>query len=164
MEILRKKSDKAKEKIMSFFMPVVHLHEEEKINSATWYSTALLIISLTHSTMICSISVIVLGFADPAAGIIGRRYGKIKLAGGRSLEGSLTFVFIGALSTFFLLNKFYNSLGIYNISIISISAGLFGAIGELLGGIIDDNITIPLSTTLGTIFTLYLISIFSSII
>jgi dolichol kinase len=114
--------------------------------------------------MICSISVIVLGFADPAAGIIGRRYGKIKLAGGRSLEGSLTFVFIGALSTFFLLNKFYNSLGIYNITIISISAGLFGAIGELLGGIIDDNITIPLSTTLGTIFTLYLISIFSSII
>jgi dolichol kinase len=157
MEILVRKNNKAKEKIMNFFMPVAHLHEEEKINSATWYSTALLIISLSQSKMICSIAVIVLGLADPLAGIVGRKFGKIRLVGGRSLEGSLTFILVGALSTFFLLNIFYSSLDIVNIYILSIMAGIFGAIGELFGGTIDDNITIPVTITLGIIFITLLI-------
>ena len=39
-----------------------------------------------------------LGVADPVAALIGRRYGRHKLRGGKSLEGAMAFVASGTLA------------------------------------------------------------------
>ncbi len=154
MEILRRVNDHAREKLMSFFGPVIHHHEYQKINSATWYSTALILLSLTLTPVLSAVAVTVLGLSDPVAAAIGRKFGKIKIFSGRTLEGSLTFFIVGTFSTFVLLSNFHPVGSNLRMLIISACAGLFGAVGELFGKYPDDNLTIPLSSALGTFIAL----------
>lgn len=154
MELLRMHNGKAREKLLSFFQPISHPFEHKKINSSTWFATSLVILSLTQSLPLCAAAVTVLGFSDPAAAAIGRKFGRTKLPGGRSLEGSLTFFLVGTLGVFLLLSIFHPLGSYWQMFIVAASAGLFGALGELFGSFADDNITIPLGSALGTFFAL----------
>ncbi|MEI8258421.1 MAG: hypothetical protein WCJ30_22320, partial [Deltaproteobacteria bacterium] len=86
METSRRFSDRANDGLMKLFGPVAHAHERYRVNSATWYATALMILALTVRPTLAAAAVAVLGFADPAAGLVGRRYGRTRLRAGRSLE------------------------------------------------------------------------------
>ena len=67
---------------MGFLGPIAHPHERYVVNSATWYATSLTLLAVAFEPMAQSIGVIVLGLADPAAGIVGRRFGTRKLREG----------------------------------------------------------------------------------
>jgi dolichol kinase len=149
MEYLRVQNGKAREKLENFFQPVSHPYEHQKINSSSWYTTSLVLLSLTQSITLCAIAVSVLGLSDPAAAAIGRKFGSIKLPGGRTLEGSLTFLAVGTISVFLLLNLLHPIGSPLQMLLIAACSGLFGAIGELLGSLLDDNFTIPLCSALG---------------
>jgi dolichol kinase len=157
MEIIRVKSGKIKEILRNFFHPVAHPHEDYKINSSSWYTTALVMLSLTQSITLSAIGVTVLAFSDPAAAAIGRKFGRIKLPGGRSLEGSLGFFLVGTLSVFILLSKFHPLYTNWQMLIVAACAGLFGAVGELFGSFLDDNFTIPVCSATGAFIALSLI-------
>ena len=83
---------------MRAFRHVSRPHEVEQVNSSTWYATALALLTLTLEPTVMIIGVLVLAFADPAAAIIGRRFGRISLINGRTVEGSLTFALVGAVA------------------------------------------------------------------
>jgi dolichol kinase len=88
--------------------------------------------------------VTVLGFADPAASLVGRRWGRVALLRGRTLEGALGFVVIGTVMTTLalLLVTPQPSLGFALLMAFAVS--LTGAVAELCSGRLDDNLTIPL--------------------
>ena len=135
--------------LMKAMGAIAHAHEAVKVNSATWYATALVLLALTQSLPLCMVGVAVLGFADPAAALVGRRFGRIRLVHGRSLEGTLTFAVVGtavAASAFF---AFHAHLGASVIWAMSLSAGIWGALAELFSLRWDDNLTVPLASAAG---------------
>ncbi|MCB9639361.1 MAG: hypothetical protein H6728_15250 [Myxococcales bacterium] len=131
------------------FHKVAHPHEAVHVNSATWYVNALFLLSLTCPPAICAMAVVVLGFADPAAAIIGRRFGRHRLVNGRSLEGSFTFWVVGAIAALVTLQIFHPTIGFGSALLMSLGAALAGALAELFSQRIDDNLSIPLASAAG---------------
>ncbi len=143
MESSRKLSPRANEVLMRAFGKVAHPYERHRINSASWYALALMLLALFVPTVGCAVGVVVLGFGDPFAAIIGRRFGRTRLPGGRSLEGSLAFVAAGTLMCLpVLLLGHHLPVGV--ALGVALAGGSAGAVAEVLSGRLDDNFTIPL--------------------
>ncbi|MEE2901723.1 MAG: SEC59/DGK1/VTE5 family protein [Myxococcota bacterium] len=149
-EFVRRRSPKFNERVMAFYGAVAHPHEHHRINSATWYCTALLILAVLFEMYQISIALAVLGLADPAAALIGRRWGKIKLINNRTLEGTLTFIVIGFIVSWIVLSIWHRGQFTYSqILVLSFAASFCGALGELFAGRIDDNILTPVTAAGG---------------
>ena len=158
-EVSRRRSEEVNRRLMVFFGPIAHPHEYHQINSATWYATALLILSFVASPLAASVGVLVLGLADPAASLVGRRWGRVILREGRSLEGTLTFLgvaWIGAMAVILLSGP---PLSIGVVALLAGGAALSGALSEIFTGPLDDNFTIPLAAALGVSITALLAAI-----
>ncbi|MEM6959698.1 MAG: hypothetical protein AAF645_28710, partial [Myxococcota bacterium] len=142
VEGTRRISDTWNARVMRLFGPVAHAYEYGAINSGTWYVTALFVLALLQDPGASAAGIAVLAFADPAAGLIGRRFGRTKLIGGRSLEGSAAFVVVGFIAAFGALAWLMPaSLG--TMALLALVAAVAGAAAELLSGPIDDNLSIP---------------------
>ncbi len=149
MEAARRLSPAANRVMMGVFKHVAHEHERHRINSSTWYTTALLILSLTMPPLAVTAALLVLGVGDPMAGLIGRRWGRTKLVGGRSLEGSLAFVAAGGIAAAVALLLIYPTLGLGPVAALAGTAALAGALAELLVRKVDDNFSIPVAAGAG---------------
>ena len=71
MELGRRFSPRFNALLMAMLGPFAHPHEAYRVNSSTWYCTALLALGLTGSKTLVLVALAVLGFADPAAAIMG---------------------------------------------------------------------------------------------
>jgi dolichol kinase len=144
MELARRLSPRANDRLMALFGRVAHPHEREHVNSSTWYATALIVLAVGASRPVAIIAVGVLGIADPVAALWGRRFGRTRLRTGRSLEGSLGFVVAGGLTAFAVASALLPG-GVGGHVLLALIAGLTGAVAELLSTRLDDNLTIPLA-------------------
>ncbi len=147
-ELTRRAWPRWNELVMKLYGRVAHPHEWHRINSATWYATALVGLALTRSPLLCAMGVAVLGFGDPAAALIGRRFGRVKLVNGRSLEGSIAFVVFGA-AVAAPLAVVAHGFGWPAAIGVALGASTVGAVAELFSRRVDDNLTIPLAAALG---------------
>ena len=145
MEIGRRRSTWLNDKLMAALGAVAHPHEWHRINSATWYSTAMLMLALTETTLLCALAVIVLGLADPAAALVGRRWGRTKLVNGRSLEGSTAFFVVAALASWATISIWHPEVQGTALPIMVGVAAVSGTLAELFCRRVDDNFAIPVS-------------------
>lgn len=144
LEIARRISPRANDRLMRFFRAIAHAHERHRVNSSTWYLTALLLLSVLAETPVSAVAVAVLGFGDPAAALIGRRFGRTRLRAGRSLQGSLGFVAAATLAAFAVARALMpGTVGVHLI--VAVVAGVTGAAVEIFSTRVDDNLTIPLA-------------------
>jgi dolichol kinase len=144
MEIGRRVHPPLNDRLMRFYGPIAHPHERLRVNSATWYATALVGLAVFAARPVTLASLAVLGIADPFAALVGRRWGKRVLRAGRSLEGSLAFLVSGAIAAAAGL-AVAGGMPVARIAILAVVAGGVGAAVELLSTKLDDNLTIPLS-------------------
>lgn len=159
LETSRRFSARANVFLMWVFRKVAHPHERFRVNSATWYATALLLLALTVPTLVAAVAVVVLGIADPSAAIVGRRWGRTRLINGRSLEGTAAFLVTGfALATAVLLGL-HPELPWTAALIVAGSATLLGAIAELLSRRVDDNFSIPVASGAGGMLAMQLLGL-----
>lgn len=117
-----------------YLKPLLRSHElEGAITGATYYITGVLlcIIIFDKSIAIACIFFIILG--DTAAALVGKRWGRTKLIGNKSLEGSAACFIVCLLITLFWINP-----------IVGIAGAFFATLTELLPLRIDDNLTVPL--------------------
>jgi dolichol kinase len=128
-----------------FFKRIIHPHEVHRVNSATWYGTALFILALFSPPIASATALAVLGFGDPAAGLIGRRWGKHPIAGGRTLEGTVAFAFFGALAALGVLSLWHPVAPLPLLAGVAIAAAIAGAVAELVSRRVDDNFSVPLA-------------------
>lgn len=156
MEGARRLSPAVNRGLMWLFSPVAHASEEHGINSSTWYASALALIALTGEPAACAVAVLVLGAADPVAGIIGRRFGSIKLVNGRSLQGSLAFLVVAVLAALAVLYGWHPELPAPLL--VALAAAVPATLAELLSRRLDDNFTVPLSAALGAWGALVLVA------
>lgn len=152
LEITRRRSAWWNDQLMefAFFKRVAHPRERHQVNSSTWYVTALFILALIQAPALAVVALAVLGLADPAAAVVGRRWGRTRIAQNRSLQGSLTFFFTGTIASWAALLAFHPVAGLGGSLAIAAGATLAGATAELLSKKLDDNITVPLSAAVGT--------------
>lgn len=146
MELARRQSPAVNARLMALFSRVAHPHERHGVNSSTYYVTALLLIALVAPLRAAEVGVLVLGLADPAAGLIGRRFGRTRLRANRSLEGTLGFVAVGALAAGVWLATVH-AIALPALAILALVAGVSGALTELASTRLDDNFTIPVAVT-----------------
>jgi dolichol kinase len=148
MEASRRAFPAVNDRLMGLFGPFAHPHETQRINSATWYSTALLLLALTGATTLCGVAVLVLGLGDPMAALVGRRFGRLKLLHGRTLEGSLGFL-LSAGAVAVLWTWGVRGLPLAPALLVALGAALAGTLMELTSFRIDDNLSIPLAAAAG---------------
>lgn len=158
LEILRRRSARMNVLLMKFFKPVAHAHEATRVNSSTWYATALVLLTLTQSPILCFAAVAILAVGDPFAAFVGRRFGRIRLMHGRSLEGSIAFVLSGTAVAFATLATLRPELAWSAALGISAAAALSGALAELFSLRIDDNFSIPIAAAAGGAVALTLLA------
>lgn len=147
LETLRRIHPPANTYLMRFFSRIAHHEETHKVNSSTWYLTALVGLALFAPLRSAELGVVVLGLGDPAAGFIGRRIGRTKIRKNRSLEGTLGFFAVGMAAAFALLLAFH-SLPLASMLAIAALASAAGALIELATIHLDDNFTIPVTVAL----------------
>jgi len=144
-EISRARSPRVNAALMRFFGPVAHAHEWRRINSSTWFTTALLLLALFFPKVSCAMATLTLGLGDPAAALVGRRWGRTRLGSNRSLEGTLTFVVVASLACFALLRTLHPQYSLGTAALVALAAGVSGALAEVLSTRVDDNFSIPMS-------------------
>lgn len=160
MELGRRMSERINDLLMWAFSLVSHPHEAHHVNSATWYVTSLALLSLTFNPLVCGVALTVLGFSDPAAAVIGKRFGKHRLENGRSVEGTATFVLVGALTATGTIALFHPEVALWRAGLIAFFAALAGGLTELFSTRLDDNLGIPVSAGLAAWATWALTSLF----
>ena len=151
LEISRRFSEGWNAKIMKLFGPVAHPYENHRVNSGTWFVTALFFLALTGRPEMGAVGVAVLGFADPAAALVGRRFGTHPLVNGRTLEGSAAFFLVGVLAVSVVLTFLHPGLAMgWRLGVVAGGAALVGTLAELFSFRVDDNLSIPLATGAAT--------------
>ena len=150
MEISRRVSTRVNDFLMEVvFRRVSHPHEAHRINSATWYTTALFVLALVGSKLMAALAIVVLAFGDPAAALVGRALGRVRLLNGRTLEGSLAFLVAGSLAAFAAVMIWHRQVGLGPAAAIAGVAALSGAVAELVSRRVDDNLSIPIAAACG---------------
>lgn len=153
LEISRRFSVRSDRFSWWLFGRMAHPHERKRINSATWYSTALLALALPGSAVAAAVGLAVLGVADPVAGFVGRRWGRHRLVQSRTLEGSLGFVAAGLLAAVVVLVVWHWELGPGVIALLAVASVLPAAVAELVVRRVDDNLAIPVVAAAGVLVT-----------
>jgi dolichol kinase len=143
MDWVRLRDPRANLLFFRWFRVLASPREERGIASSTWYTVGVFLGVLLFPRSAVIPAILVLALADPAASVIGRRFGRRPLGKG-SLEGSAVF----ALVAFLVLSPFVGA------GVAALGA-LAAAAAEVLPVRLDDNLTVPLTvamvlTLLGT--------------
>ena len=146
LETSRRWSRRWNDLLMKVLGPVAHPAERYRINSASNYILALFVLAWIGYVAVGAVAVVVLGFADPVASFVGRRWGRTPLMHGRTLEGSLAFVAAGFVAASATLTLLHPEIPRMEALAIAGVGALVGALAELASGRVDDNLTIPVLT------------------
>lgn len=141
VEIVRQRSKLLNGMFHKVVGGMIHAHEHRQAASGTYFATGLAVVSFFPAPAAAA-AIGVLGFGDPAAGAIGRRWGRTRLAQGRSVEGSAAFLLAGTLAAAVVLAMGWPYTP-YPWALAA-AAGIVGAVAEVLLRRIDDNLTVPL--------------------
>ncbi len=152
-EISRRYSATINRLLMAIWAKTAHPHERNHVNSATWIVTGLLIIAVLYGNVVACMGVLACGFGDPAAALFGRRFGRIHLRNGRTLEGSIAFVVVAAFFITLMLMLHAPQFTAGQSVIVALMASLAGALIELWAPV-DDNLAIPVAASSGGWLTL----------
>ncbi len=143
-EFSRVRSPAVNARLMKFFGPVAHAHEWHRVNSSTWFVTGLLLIAAVFPRPACAVAVMALAVGDPAASLVGRRFGRTRLRSGRSVEGTLAFAVVATVASAVLLRLGFHMRPSMALALGAV-AGITGAITEVSSERLDDNFSIPVT-------------------
>ncbi|MFH1885240.1 MAG: diacylglycerol/polyprenol kinase family protein [Pseudomonadota bacterium] len=144
LEVSRKFSERFNDFLVDkVFGIIARPHERFRVNSSTWYLAALtLMTSMTPKTAL-EIGILVLAFGDPAASVMGRRWGRVKLWREKSVVGTSAFALASLVVSYVFLALAVPEMGWGARVAVSLAAALSGAATELFSQRINDNFTIP---------------------
>lgn len=129
--------------VLTLFDKVIHPNERHSLSSGAWYTLGLLLLALQGDRLVMTVALMALGFGDPAAAMIGRRWGKIALTKGRTLEGMLAFVVVSTLCCMLALTLYFAQEGLGQNLVYALAGSVAGALSEVFLRKIDDNLAIP---------------------
>ncbi len=142
---------------------IYRAEEKLKESAAIPYVIAVLLTILIFPKVIAVSAILTLAISDPLSAIVGIKWGKRRIVAHKSLEGSSAF-FISCAAIIFLVflakTPEVGHFSLWALLFFSLSSAFFCTVVESLPIRLDDNLTIPLSTSfilwiLGYAFNLY---------
>jgi dolichol kinase len=115
--------------------------EARGLASSTWYTLGALVAFSLYSPSIAAGAILLLALADPAAAVVGRLAGRRPLGKG-TLEGTATFWVVGS-------GVLVPFVGVPH----AVFAALVAGVAEILPGLVDDNLVIPVVAGAVLVFT-----------
>lgn len=142
LDLLRQKRPGLNKALVKVFGPVMRAHEMNHVSGWTYLLLGALVLILFNDKHIITLTLLFQAFGDPLASYFGIRYGKDKIIGNKSLQGTMAAF---AVCTIIAGIYFYaNNLMLERFLIVTPVAGLIGALAELAPvGKLDDNLTFP---------------------
>ncbi len=153
LEVIRKFKPKMNDFMVDkLFGMISRPHEKHKINGSTNYLIAMFLLVVFFDKPVVLMSVLILGFADPAASVVGKLWGRRKLFREKSFIGTGAF-----LATSMTVCLTYMTLAVPAFSfayalLVAAVVSVVATVTELLSTRLDDNLTIPLSAALAAVF------------
>lgn len=154
IDFLRQTSPPLNEWLVHAFKPIMRQSEVNKLAGTTYLITGVLVVAFLAPRSVTSLTLLFLAFADPIASYVGIRYGRDKIMGHKSLQGTIgAYVVCFALSLLYLaaLNQ-----SLDRVIVFSLIAGAVGALAELIPiGKLDDNFSLPVLSAIGLYLLFY---------
>jgi dolichol kinase len=142
--------------VIKVFKPVMRENEKKGWAGLTYLVLGVLILVALFPKHIVTLSLLFLAIADPVASYFGIRFGKDRLFGRKSLQGSSAAFFACAVVA--MGYYFASNLMVDRLLIVGILSGLVGAVSEAIPiGRLDDNLVLPVMSAalLWVIFYLF---------
>ena len=125
--------------------PFMRKRELLSLNTMTPFIMALFIIVGLFPKPVAVLAIVCLAFGDPAAGIIGIKFGKDKLIKGKSFQGSLACFTVCTILALVVLTAY--GITSHYLFFISLIVGITATLGELFSSKrLDDNFLMPVAT------------------
>lgn len=156
LDILRQKSERFNDILVHIFKPIMRQGELNGLAGTSYLFLGVFIIVFFFPREVVTLTLLFLALGDPCASYFGIRYGKDKILGEKSLQGSVAAFIICAIAAFIYLYR--QNMMNDRLVIVSVLSGLAGAMAELLPiGKLDDNLTLPVisASSLWIIFWLF---------
>lgn len=156
VDIMRLKNPALNDFLLSAFRPIMRRNEVDRLAGTSYLLTGITLVAFIFPPQIVLLTMFFLAFADPIASYWGIRFGKDKIFGEKSLQGSLAAFFVCSVATFYFLTSHW--LLMDRLVIVSILGGVIGALAELIPiGKLDDNFTLPVlsASALWCLFTIF---------
>ena len=141
-DVLRLKTNFFSDVTMKLFRRVMRENELNEWSATTYLMFGVTSVIFIFPREVATLAVGLLAFGDPISSIIGVQYGKDKILGNKSLQGTLA----GFITCTIVSGLFYYSKGLMleRLVLVSILSGIIGAIAELIPiGKLDDNFSFP---------------------
>lgn len=120
--------------------------EASRMASSTWYTLGLMAGVALLPKPACLMGILVLAFADPAAGLVGRRFGGPRLYRDKSVGGTTAFFVVAFAIAGASLSIQAPALALAPRLWTAAAIALAGSVAELLGDHVQDNFSIPVVT------------------
>jgi dolichol kinase len=133
LDVARLRSSRLNALFFAAFPALASPREAVGAASSTWYAGGVLLLYALFPVALVVPALLVLALADPAAAVVGRRWGRRRLGKG-TWVGTATF----AATAFLILGAFFASP-------IALGIALLTAGAEAVPWRIDDNLTVPLA-------------------
>ena len=129
-------------------------NERHGLTGTSYLLVAVLLLIAFFPKIITSLALAMLAVGDPIASIVGVMYGKDKLVGNKSLQGSMAAFFACFIISFAYF--FYFNIMTDRLLLVSILCGVIGAASELIPvGKCDDNLSFPVLAAIGLLVVFY---------
>lgn len=142
LDLLRLRFQTLNQRLMWFFRPFMRESERNNPSGASFMVIGVTLIVYFFPRPVVLLTLLFFSLADPMAGYIGTRFGKDKLIGSKSLQGSLA-----AFAVCFVLTLIY-CIAFHTMTerlvIVAVVCGMIGSVSELVPiWRFDDNFVFP---------------------
>lgn len=144
LELLRRIHPRLNSALTLPFRQIIRPWERNRPNSASWYSLSVFLAVLVMPQFAAELGVLTLAFADPAATLAGKRWGRLKLYNEKSVVGTLAFLGMAWLVGVVLFLLAGPAMPAWRSVSMLASVALVGTLTELACDRLDDNFAIPL--------------------
>lgn len=147
LDILRQKMPGLNRATVRIFGAFMRQSESHKISGMTWLYCGCAVLLLFRDVHIITLTLLFLAFGDPIASFFGIRFGKDRIIGNKTLQGTMAAFVVCAVITGAYC--YFNNLMTERLLIVAPLGGLIGAAAELAPvGKLDDNFTFPVLSAL----------------
>jgi dolichol kinase len=127
---------------------LLHDSEARRVVSGTWYISALAVLAAYGDLELIAVALAVVGAGDPAAGFVGRRWGRTEIRKRRTVEGTVAYVVAGGGAAVVALQIWHPDAPVT----LALAGAIAGSLAELFSGRrLDDNLTSPLAAAAGAL-------------
>ena len=140
---------------MKVFGPVMRQHESKAFSGLSYLLLGGILLLAFFERHVITLSLLFLAIGDPLASYVGIRFGRDRILGNKTLQGTLAAFFAcsAIAGTYYYLNGIMTE----RLLIVAPISGVIGAATELIPiGKLDDNLTCPVLSAVGLTALFYL--------